>query len=108
MGGIGRLAEQAATEAHGVPDRFESVGGELLRHQPDAGAGLAVLGDDVVTGRRDTAAGGHDEPTDGAAERRLARPVGAQQSEYLALVDVQVDVLERLEPRGVGLALLGY
>ena len=55
--GFGRLAEQAAAEAHRVPDRLEGVGGQLLRHQADERARGAVVADDVVAVDADRALG---------------------------------------------------
>src|ERR1700758_4279665 len=42
------LAEQAAGKARGCPDGLESVGVQLLRHEPDQRARLAIGGDDVL------------------------------------------------------------
>ena len=46
---------------------------------------------------------GVDDAADDADQRRLAGAVGAEQREDLAAPDLEVDVLERLEARGVGL-----
>ena len=48
VAGVGGLAEQAAAETDGVPDRLERLGGHLLGHQADHGAGRPIIGDDVV------------------------------------------------------------
>jgi len=44
-----------------------------------------------------------DQPAHDADERRLAGTVGPEQREDLAAPDLQRDVLQRLEARGVGL-----
>ena len=48
IGGVLRLAEQAAAEGHRGPDGLEGVGGQFLRHQADLGAGGAIVAHHVV------------------------------------------------------------
>ena len=48
VGGVRRLAEQAAAEVHRGPDALERVGRQLLRHQADLGARRAIVAHDVV------------------------------------------------------------
>ena len=57
MRGIFRLAEQAAAEADGRPHRFERIGVQFLRHQPDQRARGAVVAVDVVAADGDAAFG---------------------------------------------------
>jgi hypothetical protein len=56
----------------------------------------------VTVDRHGAGAGGDDAAYD-ADQRGLAGAVGAQQREDLALADLEIDVLERLQTRGVGL-----
>ena len=92
LGRVARLAEQAAAEADRRPDAFERVGGQFLRHQADAGAGVAVVGQLVLAvdqhRRRPTAV---TMPQTMLIKRRLAGAVGAEQRENLAAADVEVD-----------------
>ncbi len=97
------LAEQAPAEPHGVDHPLEHVGGEFLRHEPDGRARLAIARDDVVPGHDDPAFAGIHQAADDRDERRLARAIGPEQGEDLALLDLQVDAPERLEPIGVTL-----
>ena len=53
--------------------------------------------------RRSPASRGPDDAADDVDQRGLARAVGAQEGEDLALPNVEVDAFQRLEPRGVGL-----
>ena len=86
------------------PHRLERVGRELLRHEPDQRARGAVVAHDVVAVDRDPAvAGGLTMPQIDADQRGLARAVRAEQREDLAAADLEVDVLQRVEPRRVGL-----
>ena len=107
VGGIRGLAEQAAAELDGVPDALEGIGRQLLRHEPDPGSRRAVVANDVVSVRQDGSLRRVDDPADDADEGRLARAIGSQQREDLALADLQVDVLQRLEARSVGLGEIG-
>ncbi|KAG0162825.1 hypothetical protein DFQ28_010287 [Apophysomyces sp. BC1034] len=94
---VGRLAEQTAAERDAPPDRLERIGGQLLRHQPDARARGAIVGDDVVAVDAHTSRARIDDPTDDADQRRLARAVRPQQRKNLAALDVQVDLVQRPE-----------
>ena len=104
---IARLAEQAAAEAHRIPDGLERIGGELLRHQADHGAHDAVVLADIAAVHQDGALGrGHDSAND-VDQGGLAGAVGTQEREDLAFADAQVDGLERLVAGGVGLRKTG-
>ena len=103
VAGVGRLAEQAAAEAHVRPHRLEGVGGQFLRHEADQRARGAVVADDVMAVDRDRAGGRIDDAADDADQRGLAGAVRPEQRENLAAADVQVDALERLEAGGIGL-----
>ena len=46
---------------------------------------------------------GVDQPADDVDQGGLAGPVGTQEGEDLAGADLEIDALERLEARGVGL-----
>ncbi|MCY1538328.1 hypothetical protein D9M68_738630 [compost metagenome] len=101
VGMVGRLAEQATAEVDGIPDAFEGVGGDFLGHQPDLAARRAKLGHDVMAAGQHPAPGRIDDAADDADQRRLARAVRSEQGEDFAALDIQVHVLERLEPRCV-------
>src|SRR5262245_10302757 len=105
--GILPLAEQAAAERHRRPHGLEGVGGELLRHQADQRPRRAVVRDDVVPADSDGAFRWRHDPADDVDQRGLAGPVGAEKRKDLAAADVQVDVLECLEARRIGLAEVG-
>jgi len=47
---------------------------------------------------------GRHDSADRIDQRGLARAIGAEQGEDLALVDVEIDGLQRLQPALVGLA----
>ena len=103
VGRIGRLAEQAAAEGDGVPHRLEGIRRQFLRHEADHRPHAAVVAPDVAAvdrhapGRRV-----HDAAHD-RDQRRLAGTVGPEQREDLAAADLQVDMLQCLEARGIGL-----
>ena len=103
VGGVGRLAEEAAAERDGVPYGLEGVGGQLLRDEADHGAHAAVVASDVAAVDRHRARRGIDDAADDGDERRLAGAVGAEQREDLAAADVEVDILQGLEARSVRL-----
>ena len=56
----------------------------------------------ILAERRDRAAGGPHQPADRADQRGLARAVGPEQRENLALADRQIDTVERLRAALVG------
>ena len=98
-----RLAEQAAAEADGRPHRFEGVGVQFLRHQPDQRARGAIIRDDVVAADRDAAFAQIGDAADDADQRGLAGAVRPEQRKDLAALDVEIDVVQRLEAGAVGL-----
>ena len=100
-GGLPNRPRLKRTVAH---TRLERVGRQLLRHQADLAARGAVVAHDVVAVGEHRAGAGVDDAADDADQRGLAGAVGPEQREDLAAADVEVDVLERLEARGVGLA----
>src|ERR1700731_4926458 len=104
MDRVGRLAEQAAAEAHGRPDRLEPVRGKFLRDNTDLGSRGPVVADDVMASGHDGASGRIDDPADDIDQRRLACAIWTKQAKYLSLADLEVDSLEGLEARGIGLA----
>ena len=103
MSGVFRLAEQAAAETHRRPHRFEGVGVQLLRHQPDQRARRAVIPVDVMAVDRDTALAQIGDAADDADQRGLAGAVRPEQGEDLAAPDVEIDVFQRLEAGAIGL-----
>ncbi len=102
--GFGARPNRPRLKLHGRPHRLEGIGGQLLRHQADLHARRAVVAHDVVAVGHDACpAVGGDDAADDADQRGLAGAVGTQQREDLALADLEVDALERLQARGVGL-----
>ena len=107
MRGIGGLAEKAAAERHRRPHRLEGVGRQLLRHQADHGAHGTIVGDDVEAGDPDAPLAELDDAADDADQGRLARTVRSEQREDLARAYVQIDPIERVKARSVGLGKIG-
>src|ERR1700675_1235038 len=99
--GVRRPAKQSAAEAYRRPYRFKRVGGELLRHQADYGSGGPIVAHDVVAIRGHAAAAGDHYAANDIDQRGLAGAVRPQKSEDLALVDIEVDLLQGLKTRGV-------
>ena len=92
MGGVFRLAEQAAAEADGRPHRFERVGVQFLRHQPDQRARRAVIAVDVMAADGDAAFAQIGDAADDADQRGLAGAVRPEQRKNLAAPDLEVDI----------------
>ena len=105
--GIFRLAEQAAAEADGRPHGFEGVGVQFLRHQPDHRARGAIIPVDVVAADVDAALAQIGDAADDADQRGLARAVRPEQRKNLAGLDVEIDVVQRLEAGAVGFREIG-
>ena len=103
VGRVGGAPKEPAAEADRRPDRLERVGGQLLRDEADPEARRAVVAHDVVAVRRHRAARRRDDAADDVDERRLAGAVRPEQREDLPLADLEIDLLERHEARGVGL-----
>src|SRR3546814_1339218 len=99
IGVVARLAEQATGEGDGVDHPLERIGVQFLRHQADGGARPAIVADDVMPRHGDAAAGRPDIAADDGDHGGLARAVWAEQRENLALLNLQVDALERLKTR---------
>src|SRR5205085_1565689 len=97
------LAEQSPAEAHRLPHVLERGDGELLRHEADHVARRAPVAEDVVTADRHRAGARRDDTADDVDERGLAGAIRAEQRENLALADLEVDVLQRVQARGVTL-----
>ena len=107
MGGILRLAEQAAAEADGRPHRFERVGVQFLRHQADQRARGAIILVDVMAVDRDPAFAQIGDAADDADQRGLAGAVRAEQRKDLAAVDIEIDAVQRLEAGAIGFGQIG-
>src|SRR3546814_10078594 len=88
--------EQAAAEADGGPDGFESVSSEFLRHQADFRARGAVVLDYVVAIGGDGAATGLGQAANDADQRGLAGAVRAQQCKNLARSEEHTSELQSL------------
>ena len=96
--GFGARPNSPRLKVDGRPHGLERVGGELLRHQADLRARRAILALDVVTVRDHHSAGRRDDPADDVDERGLARAIGTEQGEDLALADLEVDGLSACSP----------
>ena len=96
-----------AVEARLVDDdglrRLEHVEVDFLRHDADAGLGRLELAVDVVAEHADAAGRLVHQRGDDADQRGLAGAVGTEQREEIALLDVEVDALQRLDTILVGL-----
>jgi len=102
MCGVFRLAEQAAGKADGRPHRFERIGVQFLRHQPDQRACRAVIGVDVMAADQDAAVGQIGDAADDADQRGFAGTVRPEQRKDFAAPDLEVDVVQRLETGAIG------
>ena len=98
-----RFAEQASTETDGRPHRFEGVGVQFLRYQADQRARGAIGFDDVMAANSHTALARIGDAADDVDQRGLAGAIRAKQRENLAALDIQLDILKRLEAAGIGL-----
>ena len=104
IGLVARLAEQATAEIDRRPNRLESIGADLLRHEPDHPARFPVAANDIVSARKHRARCRRNNAADRTDQSRLARAIGPEQCEDLARNDIQTDIVERLNPAIIGLA----
>jgi hypothetical protein len=102
MGRVLRLAEQAAAEADGRPYGLKGVGVQFLRHEADQRARGAIIPVDVMAADGDAAFAQIGDAADDADQCGLAGAVRAQQREYLAALNIQIDAVQRLESEAVG------
>jgi hypothetical protein len=107
MAGIGRSAEQSPAEAHGVPDGLEGVRREFLRHEPDQRARPARLGQDVVTLDEDAPSVGFTMPQMIEIRVVLPAPFGPRSAKISPRTDREVERLQCLKARRVGLLQTG-
>ncbi len=105
---VGRLAEQATTETQCIAYGLKRFGGQFLRDETNPRARLAEPGDYVVAVDEHLTTAGVDDAADDIDQRGLAGTVRAEQPEDLALVDLEVNVLEGLEATGIGLGQTLY
>ena len=87
-----------------APTREPAVDDRVLEHDAAHCSGCDRLGGDVEAGQSRRPAGRSDGRREHADGGRLARPVGSEQAEHLAGVDLEVDPLHRLDTAGIGLA----
>jgi hypothetical protein len=92
--GLGH-AGHARPEAHVALHRHRRVQRIALEHHADAALGRLRIGH-VLAADVDPAAADVDEAGDAVQQRRLAAARGAEQHEELALMDLQVEVLDDL------------
>src|SRR5689334_6302962 len=97
MSRIGRAPEQSATEAHGSPDGFESVGGKFLRDETDLRSGAAVIAHDIAAIDKNITRRRRHNAADDTNQSRFAGAVGTEQGENFPLADFEIDRFQRLE-----------
>jgi len=83
-------------------DAHVGVEGDVFGHVADAFADFEGVGDDVVAGDADFAVGGGKISGEDLHGGAFAGAVGAEETDDLALVDMEADVLDGAET-GVGL-----
>ena len=101
------MTEKAARIGDRSKDRFEHIGRKLLRDQPDARAGSAPIGREIMAEGGDRPAARAHQSANGPDQRSLARAVGAEQRENLALADIEIDIVESPGAAGIDLAEAG-
>ena len=89
-------AKVAALDLQGFAHAEKRIEHQLLRHDAQTAPRSREIADDIVAEHGDGARGGSGEAGHDADQRRLARPVGAQQSEEFAGLDVEAHLVERL------------
>ena len=95
-------------QAHQLAPRHQRVERGLLERDADRLAHLLGLRHDVVTGDRGAAAGGAQQRGQHPHRRGLPGAVRAEESVDLALGDLEVDPVDRLDPaRELALEALG-
>ena len=102
-GAIQPYAEIAGLEPERLFDGEEGIEVDLLRDQTDGAAGEAIVAHDVAAEHLHGAFAGERGSRHQADQGRLSGPIGAEQREDLAAVDVEVDVIES----GEGAVALG-
>ena len=103
MSRVRPFSEQSAAVGYGRPNRFEHVGGELLGNQANHGTRLPIVLNDVVTAHSDSASARGDNAANDTDECCLAGPVGSEQREYFAFINVEIDALQSVKTGLVGL-----
>mmetsp|Transcript_22582 Transcript_22582/g.36832 ORF Transcript_22582/g.36832 Transcript_22582/m.36832 type:complete len:202 (+) Transcript_22582:532-1137(+) len=98
------FAKKTPGKAHRVDHPFKRLQRDLLRHQPNQAARLAVVLENVKPRDRDRARGRHGNAADRRDQRCLAGAVRTKQSNNLALFDVDRHTFKRLESARVGFA----
>src|SRR5689334_16281477 len=98
MNRIGRAPEQSATEAHGSPDRFKSIGGKFLRDETDLRSGAAVIAPDIAAINQNVTRRWCHNAADDTDQSRFAGAVGTEQGENFPFADFEIDRFQRLEP----------
>ena len=104
----GRHPEEAAVEVEVLPHGERAVERVALRHHADHLLRRGRVRDHVDAADEGAPAGGDHARREHAGGRGLARAVGPEQAEDLALVHLEVELVDRLEPTRVHLGeLLG-
>ena len=102
------IPKYPGVEVERLFDRQEPVEVELLRREPNRLTGVGVVVDRVVAEYLDRPSRRLREPGRAVDQRRLARPVGAEQPEELPPVGLQGNVLQRFDPVRVTLLEINY
>src|SRR3954469_23104689 len=87
-GVVARLAVQPARESNRVPYRLERLGGELLRHQSDAAARVAVVQLPILAVDEHFPTRRSDDSADDVDQGRLAGAIRSEKRENLAAFDI--------------------
>ena len=87
----GRQVPQSCRELQVLEDAEIAIERGLLEHETDATAHLESRPHDVVAAHPCAAPGGREQRGEEVDRRRLPRPVGTQQTEKLALVDLEIE-----------------
>ena len=92
-------SEIAGLDPQRLAYREERIEHQLLGNHSEAAARQAIVARHVMAHHGHAARAGPGQPGHDRDQRRLARPVGAEQTEELALLDPQADAIERRHAR---------
>ncbi len=100
-----RHAPQPGVQLQVCPAAQRPVDDGVLEHHAAHAPGEERLGRHVIAGQARAPRGGHHGGGQHPDRGGLARPVGAKQAEHLARDHFEIDLLDRLHPARVRLAL---
>ena len=101
MVSAGGFAEQAAAEAYRRPHRLERVGCKFLRYKSDQPTRRAIVFYNVGPVNEHATFGRRYDAANRTDQRCLASAVGAEQRKNLTVMDVEINMLKRLETTAV-------